>query len=171
MLVSLLPLEHSLCVHEPVEHDWPQIELTSPTQIESHAVVQQYESCAQISPAQVLQLPSRFEPVEQIGCAQLPVPPVQVPDVLQVWPLPQVPHEPPQPSSPQVLPAQFGVQPWVWHWPAEVQVWPLGQVPQVPPQPSLPHCLPLQFGVQEVTVRVAAWLVTEADALSLMTTL
>jgi hypothetical protein len=34
--------------------------------------------------------------------------------LLHVCVLAQVPHEPPQPSLPQVLPVQLGVQP---HWP------------------------------------------------------
>ncbi len=47
---------------------------------------------------------------------------------------PQVPQLPPQPSSPQARPAQFGVQEQV---PA-TQV-PVEQVPQLPPHPSSPH--------------------------------
>ncbi len=45
----------------------------------------------------------------------------QVPFAEQAWPLGQVPHEPPQPSGPQLLPAQLGAQPAV-HWPALEQV-------------------------------------------------
>jgi hypothetical protein len=30
--------------------------------------------------------------------------------VLQIWPLGHVPHVPPQPSGPQLLPAHFGLQ-------------------------------------------------------------
>ena len=55
---------------------------------------------------------------------------VCVPQVLllrQVWVLPQVPHEPPQPSLPHVLPAQLGVQ----QAPAEVQVAGATQLPQL----------------------------------------
>src|SRR3954468_7134933 len=65
-----------------------------------------------MSPAQVSQLASSTPPVEQIGCAHVepppPPPPMQTP-ALQVSPLSQVPHEPPQPSSPHVLPLQAGV--------------------------------------------------------------
>lgn len=68
--LSLVPAEHSACVHVPLPppvHDWPHTEATSPTQIESHAVVQQYESAVQIDAAQLSQLPVRLAPVEQIG--------------------------------------------------------------------------------------------------------
>jgi hypothetical protein len=56
------------------------------------------------------------------------------------------PQLPPQPSGPQVFPAQLGTHthcPEVLH----VGVEPL-QVPQLPPQPSGPHCLPVQAGLQ-----------------------
>jgi homeobox protein ESX1 len=149
-LLSFVPVLHSGCVHvpPPPPQVWPQTELTSPTQIESHAVVQQYESAAQMLAAHESQLPVSAPPVEQIGCEQVPPPPVQVPLEPQVWPLPHVPHEPPQPSLPQVLPVHCGVQPVEPHWPADEQVWPVAHVPHVPPQPSLPHILPVQFGVQ-----------------------
>lgn len=52
-----------------------------------------------------------------------------------------LPHKPPHPSSPQLFPAQFGVQ----HWPDGEQT-PVWQVPHEPPQPSFPHCLPLHCG-------------------------
>ena len=66
--LSFAPLAHSLCVQvEPPPHDWWHTDETSPTQIESHAVVQQYESAAQISPAHVSHEPSSSAPVEQIG--------------------------------------------------------------------------------------------------------
>jgi hypothetical protein len=39
-----------------LEHDWPQIDTTSPRQTLSHAVVQQYESFAQMEAAQGSQL-------------------------------------------------------------------------------------------------------------------
>src|SRR5690242_5377866 len=64
-----------------------------------------------MSPAQLSQLPSSSPPVEQIGWAQVPPPlppPMQMPP-LQVSPVSQLPHEPPQPSSPQVLPLHDGV--------------------------------------------------------------
>jgi len=66
--LSFAPVAHSLCVQVvPPPHDWWHTDETSPTQIESHAVVQQYESTAQISPAQVSHEPSRSVPVVQIG--------------------------------------------------------------------------------------------------------
>ena len=146
LLFSLLPCEQMGCAQVPPPQDLPQIEATSPTQIESHAVLQQYESAAQILPAQGSQLEVRGLPCEQIGCEQ-PPPPWQVPPELQVWPDGQEPQVPPQPSGPQVLPVQFGVQvePQV---PFEPQVEPCGQVPQVPPQPSGPQFLPVHCGVQ-----------------------
>src|SRR5581483_11143459 len=99
----------------PPVHDWPHTELTSPTQIESHAVAQQYESAAQILVAHGSQPEVSLPPDEQIGCEQVPPPPppleTQVPLALQVEPVAQVPQLPPQPSEPQVLPLQLGVQP------------------------------------------------------------
>ncbi|HMG57443.1 MAG TPA: hypothetical protein VK601_28280, partial [Kofleriaceae bacterium] len=71
--------------------------------------MQQNESAAQIWAAQVSHDGVSAPPVEQIGWAQVP-PPVQVPPGLQVWPPGQVPQVPPQPSLPQVLPVQLGVQ-------------------------------------------------------------
>ncbi len=82
---------------------------------------------------------------------------------------PHTPQEPPQPSSPQVLPAQFGLQqasawqtsPTAQHDPpqgkvSQVQVEPVGshvslsgQAPHEPPQPSSPQTLPVQSGVQQ----------------------
>lgn len=58
----------------------------------------------------------------------------QVPLLLHVWPELHVPQVPPQPSGPQVLPLQLGVQ----HVPELVHVWPLAQLPHFtfPPQPS-----------------------------------
>ena len=54
VFVSLMPVEHSECAHveppppppPPPEHDSPHTDATSPTQIESHDVAQQYESAA-----------------------------------------------------------------------------------------------------------------------------
>lgn len=66
----------------------------------------------------------------------------------QVWPVGQVPQEPPHPSGPQDLPLQLGAQE-VLHFPLESQLRPVGQVPQDPPQPSEPQDLPLQFRVQD----------------------
>lgn len=58
---------------------------------------------------------------------------------LQVLPLGQLPHDPPQPSGPHSLPLHCGAQTQV---PLE-QAWVAEQLPQEPPQPSGPHCLPL----------------------------
>ena len=44
---SAAPEVHSSCAQLPPPHAWPQIDVTSPTQTESHDVVQQYESEAQ----------------------------------------------------------------------------------------------------------------------------
>ena len=61
---------------------------------------------------------------------------------------PHVPHEPPQPSSPQFLPLQSGVHAAV-HRPSAAQNGALTpQVPHEPPQPSSPHCLPAHLGAQ-----------------------
>ena len=59
----------------------------------------------------------------------------------------QDPHDPPQPSVPQSLPVQAGVQVFVTQLPA-VQVWLLVQDPHDPPQPSAPQSVPAHFGVQ-----------------------
>src|SRR5438270_45631 len=79
-----------------------------------------------------------FTPLEQIGCAQLepppvppPVPPVHTPAALQVSPDAQLPQLPPQPSLPQFLPPQLGVQP--------------PPPPPVPPPPAPASAAP--FGV------------------------
>jgi hypothetical protein len=66
---------------------------------------------------------------------------------LQLFPAGQFPQLPPQPSDPQALPAQLGVQE-VQDSPLAAQACPAGQVPQVPPQPSGPHFLFTQLGVQ-----------------------
>ncbi len=57
----------------------------------------------------------------------------------------QLPHEPPQPSSPQVLPVHFSLH--FSHFPTRHSSVPV-QVPQVPPQPSSPQTLPSQLGLQ-----------------------
>jgi hypothetical protein len=98
--------------------------------------------------AQGSQLDFSLAPVEQMGCEQVP-PLTHWPVVLQVWPEAQVPQVPPQPSLPQVLPLQLGVQE-ATHWPEVLQLLPEAQVPQLPPQPSLPQLLPVQLGVQVV---------------------
>jgi hypothetical protein len=73
----------------------------------------------------------------------------QLPDVEQVSPVEQVPHEPPQPSAPQVLPLQLGEQ-GVTQVPASPHTSFPRQYPglHVPPQPSGPQVLPMQFGMQ-----------------------
>jgi hypothetical protein len=53
-------------------HESPQIEITSSTHCASHLVWQQYESAEQISSVHELQVETSAEPVEQIGCEQVP---------------------------------------------------------------------------------------------------
>ena len=60
-----------------------------------------------------------------------------------------MPHEPPQPSEPQVLPVHAGAHA-ATHWPL-TQLSLVAQVPQTPPQPLEPQTLPLQAGTQVVT--------------------
>jgi hypothetical protein len=69
--------------------------------------------------------------------------PPQKKNELQV-PALQVPHDPPQPSEPHVLPAQLGVH---VHVPLEEQASPESHFPQVPPQPSGPQVLPVHCGL------------------------
>jgi len=61
---------------------------------------------------------------------------------------------PPQPSSPQLVPSQLGVQ--ATHWP----LWQLSVEaqpdPQLPPQPSSPHWAPPQLGVQQLPLAQTA---------------
>jgi hypothetical protein len=60
----------------------------------------------------------------------------------------QLPHEPPQPSSPQLRVLQSGVQ-LLTQRPARVsQAEPAAHPPHDPPQPSSPQTLPAQLGVQ-----------------------
>ncbi len=66
----------------------------------------------------------------------------QIPDT-QLAPPAQVPHEPPQPSSPQTCEPHEGAHA---HVPAAVHTVPLAHVPHEPPQPSLPQTTPVQFG-------------------------
>jgi len=54
----------------PPVHDWPQTDWTSPTQIESHELLQQNGSTAQIRAAQGSHDAVRLLPVEEIACAQ-----------------------------------------------------------------------------------------------------
>ena len=106
--VSVPPVLHSSWAHcEP--QVWPHTEPTSPTQIESHPVVQQYGSTAQIDDTQALQPLASAPPVVQSSCAQVTVP-WHWPSAEQVWPDGQLPHEPEQPSGPHALPVHCGVQ-------------------------------------------------------------
>ena len=98
-------------------------------------------------------------PVVQLACAQEVV--THWPLVLHEEPEPQVPQVPLQPSLPQVLPVQLGVQ-LDTHCPLALQLVPLAQLPQVPEQPSLPHTLPLQLGVQVEQ----DWLQTDCTSLT-----
>ena len=56
--------------------DWPQIEETSLTQSESHVLLQQNESCAQIWPAHESHVGVSLTPAAQTGCAHAPPPQV-----------------------------------------------------------------------------------------------
>lgn len=119
----------------------------SSTQVESHLVLQQYESESHTSLTQALQVATSLLPVLHTSWLHVEVPATHWPAVLQVLPLVQVPQLPPQPSSPHDLPLQLGTQA-ATHCPAVLHDLPLAQVPQLPPQPSLPHTRPLQLGVQ-----------------------
>ena len=96
---------------------------------------------------------NEYEPPDEltsVALLQLSPPPgttsgTHVPP-LQVSPEKQVPHDPPQPSSPHSSPEQNGVQ-LETHSP-KLQVSPEKQVPQDPPQPSSPHSRPEHEGVQ-----------------------
>jgi hypothetical protein len=60
----------------------------------------------------------------------------------------QVPHDPPQPSSPQARPVQFRVHELTQVPVAVLHACPEGQLPQEPPQPLLPQVFPVQRGSQ-----------------------
>src|SRR5438094_740621 len=60
---------------------WPQTDWTSPTQILSHDVEQQYESAAQIFCAHASHVAVSLVPVEQIGWAHVPPPPHDWPQI------------------------------------------------------------------------------------------
>ena len=107
-LVRFVPVLHSSCAHCLV-HDWPQIDPTSPTQIESHEVVQQYESAAQILVTHASQPLASAAPVSHSPCAHIAVP-WHLPLASQLCPVGQVPHEPEQPSEPHCLLVHVGVQ-------------------------------------------------------------
>jgi hypothetical protein len=68
--VSFVPEEHLPCTHveppPPPVHDVPQIDPTSPTHCESHWLLQQYESAAQIFATQGSQVLVSFVPVAQV---------------------------------------------------------------------------------------------------------
>jgi hypothetical protein len=68
-----------------------QIDETSLTHCESHFVVQQYESCEQMTPAHESHVFVIFVPVEQMECEQL-------------LPPPPPPPPPPEQLSPQIEP-------------------------------------------------------------------
>jgi hypothetical protein len=50
-------------------HDFPQIDVTSPTQVASHATWQQYESSLQTFAAHGSQLATSAPPAEQMPCS------------------------------------------------------------------------------------------------------
>jgi len=78
-----------------------------------------------------------------------------IPVVVSHSDMSQVPQEPPQPSSPQILFAQFGAQ---WHTLSVPQLCPAGHVPQLSVSPQSPSgiipqvapCLVQVVGVQQV---------------------
>jgi len=95
---------------------------------------------------------NEYEPPDEltsVALVQLSPPPGTVSGMhvppLQVSPEKQVPHDPPQPSSPHSSPEHEGVQ-LETHEP-KLQVSPEKQVPQDPPQPSSPHSASAQSGV------------------------
>lgn len=65
-------------------HTPPQYVFTSPTQVASHLVLQQYESAAQTFVTQVLQPETSFVPVVQSLCEHVPpvLPPLDVDEEL-----------------------------------------------------------------------------------------
>jgi hypothetical protein len=139
---------HCLPLHWGVHvglHDCLQMDLTSPTQMLSHFVLQQYGSWAHISVAHGSHDGVSLLPVLQMGCEHV-VLPTHCPAGSHVSPLLQLPHEPLQPSGPHCLPEHWGVQ-VVVHWPVGSHVSPLLQLPHEPLQPSGPHCLPEHWGV------------------------
>ena len=87
----------------------PQIEEASPTQMLSQVTLQQYESCAQISAAQVSHPFLSFAPVLHSLCLHVPMPPPPLllpPDELLLLELPPEPEPLPPllPPPPQVWP-------------------------------------------------------------------
>ena len=76
------------------------------------------------------------------------------PPAEQVAPLSQVPQMLPQPSGPQSLLTQSGVQPGPTHVPFSEHVWPTGQEPH-DLQPLSPHCFPLAQSGMHPTVEHA----------------
>jgi hypothetical protein len=78
----------------------PQMEPTSPTQTESQRVLQQYESCAQISVTQVSHPEVRLLPVEQSAWLHAP-PPLLLPED---EPPPLLPPDEPPEDDPPLLP-------------------------------------------------------------------
>ncbi len=91
----------------PVQDRW-QTEATSPTHCESHEVLQQYESAAQMLVTQALQPETSLLPVTQMSCAQVaPDPPVPSAPPVPIWP--PVPTEPPVPLAPPVPLGPHGV--------------------------------------------------------------
>jgi hypothetical protein len=81
--VSLPPVAQIAWAQLPPPQVWWQTEETSPTHTESHELLQQNESAAQIWAAQLSHDAVSLPPVEQIGCPQVP-PVVHVPPGLQV---------------------------------------------------------------------------------------
>lgn len=122
------------------------------TQVVSHEEVQQAASKAQTMVAQAPHEGDSGPPAVQTSWQPPPLPPstgpvpVQVP-ALQLVPEAQLPHDPPQPSLPQVFAPQLGVH--TLQLPL-LQIEPLAQAPHEPPQPSSPQVCEPQLGVQLV---------------------
>ena len=123
------------------------------TQVASHEEVQQGASKAQTNVAQAPHEGDSGPPAWQTSWHPPPPPPpstgpvlVQVPPLHPV-PVAQLPHDPPQPSLPQVCEPQLGVH--TLQVPL-LQIEPLAQLPHNPPQPSSPQVCEPQLGVQLV---------------------
>ena len=105
----------------------------------------------------VAPLPSQ---VTRMSPSQLPL--GSMPLHGDVWHLPasvqnsllaQTPQFLPQPSSPQTLPVQTGMQSFLWHKKSSPQLKPASQIPHWPPQPSSPHFIALPAGVTQTLLQ------------------
>src|SRR5206468_745100 len=128
-LLSAPPVLHSgwAQVLPPVEHDRPQTDATSPTQVASQLLLQQNGSFAQMLVTHGSQPLLSAPPLAHLSCAQAP-PPTHCPPALHVCPVAQLPQDPLQPSGPHCLPLQLGVH-VATHWPLGLQKLPAAQLP------------------------------------------